>query len=90
MLYRWILHDTRKPTQRGTTLPAADVPAEGQTLHLISTDGSMAIMGSHVFINGRPASPGEYRIEFENGTLVLVVGDEGSFLGRREEVNVDG
>lgn len=49
----------------------------------------MAIQGGRLFVNGRSASPAEYRIGFENGTLILVVGEEGVILERREEVSAD-
>lgn len=90
MRYRWILSATGKPLRRGATVPADDVPGEGETLHMVSTEGSMALHDGLLLVDGQVAAPGDYRAEFTDGVLVLVAGDGGVILERRrEEVTQD-
>lgn len=85
MHYRWILSAPGRPLRRGATVPPDDCPAEGETLHLISTEGSMAVMDGMLLVDGQAAAPGDYRAEFTDGVLVLVAGDGGVILERRRE-----
>lgn len=90
MLFRWILTAPGKPMRRGVNVPADDMPSEGETLHLVSTEGSMAIQAGVLLVDGQVAAPGEYRAEFSDGVLVLVAGEGGVILERRrEEVTQD-
>lgn len=90
MRYRWILQAPGWPLRRGATVPTDDMPGEGETLHLVSTEGSMALHDGVLLVDGQIATPGEYRAEFTDGVLVLVAGEGGVILERmREEVTVD-
>ena len=87
MYYRWILSSPGKPLRRGATVPTDEMPAEDEVLHMVSTDGSMAIFGGVLLVDGQIALPGEYRAAFEDGVLILVAGEGGVILERsREEV----
>lgn len=91
MHYRWILTAPGKLMRRGATVPTDDMPAEGETLHLVSTEGSMAIQAGVLLVDGQVAAPGDYRAEFTDGVLILVAGDGGVILERRrEEVTAGG
>ena len=85
MRYRWILQAPGRPLRRGATVPTDDMPAAGETLHLVSTEGSMAVHDGVLLVDGQLAAPGEYRAEFSDGVLVLVAGDGGVILERRRE-----
>ena len=85
MRYRWILQAPGRPLRRGATVPSDDMPADGETLHMVSTEGSMAIQAGVLLVDGQVAAPGDYRAEFTDGVLVLVAGDGGVILERRRE-----
>lgn len=85
MRYRWILQAPGRPLRRGATVPTDDMPGGGETLHLVSTEGSMALHDGVLLVDGQIALPGEYRAAFEDGVLILVAGDGGVILERRRE-----
>lgn len=76
---RLIEHD------KGQIKRSADAPqSSGGVLHFVDEQGSAAIVGGQLYIDGQPAAQGQHRLTLRDGDLIIDVDAHGKAAHRVE------